>query len=587
MRALCPSSTPRGLFALAAKRRLKLMKTNFSLLEKTTRITPALFGAPPAVLRLRPRAIALTAVILLSLAARSTTFAGSATWDLNPGTSNWNTDSNWTPNTGYPNGSSDVATFDLSNQTSIGVSAFTTVAEIVFNSGASAFTITVGSTDLIISGTGITNNSGTTQNFEISGGNIFDPGGNISFTNSATAGSMTTFHNAGSFGPSPQGSSVYFFDNSSAGSATFTNDNSGTTAGVTGFFNSSTADSSTFINNGGGFSGIDGGATQFYDTSTAGSAKLIANGGVGGGGSIQFFGDSTGGTASVDVRNNGTGTPGNLDISSHNAPGVTIGSLEGSGNVFLGARNLTVGSNNLGKSFSGVIQDGGIVGGTGGSLTKIGTGTLTLSGANTYTGATTVNGGALFVNGSTSSSSAVTVNNSGATLGGNGTIGGTVTVNSGASLAPGPTGNGSTGILNTGSFTLASGSNFSLDLNGDVAGTNYDQVDVTGGVFITGSNLLINTALGLAVGEHLFIVENDGIDAVTGTFAGLPNGATFTQDGVTFQIDYFASGDGGGNDISLTVTAVPEPTTWMGGVLGFVALAYWQRRRFTQLLRRA
>jgi outer membrane autotransporter protein len=70
---------------------------------------------------------------------------------------------------------------------------------------------------------------------------------------------------------------------------------------------------------------------------------------------------------------------------------VTVGSIEGDGNVFLGPNNLTVGSNNLSTLFSGVIQDGG----TGGSLTKVGTGTLTLTGLNTYTGATTVNGGTL------------------------------------------------------------------------------------------------------------------------------------------------------------------------------------------------
>jgi len=81
----------------------------------------------------------------------------------------------------------------------------------------------------------------------------------------------------------------------------------------------------------------------------------------------------------------------------------------------------------------------------------------------------------------------------------------------------------------------------------------------------------------------LFIVESTG--AVTGTFAGLADGTTFTQDGVTFTIDYYPSGALGGN-VELTVdsvTAVPEPTTWVGGVLGFVALAYWQRRRFTQM----
>ena len=79
----------------------------------------------------------------------------------------------------------------------------------------------------------------------------------------------------------------------------------------------------TFTNNGGTVVGAFGGSTQFANTSTAGSATLIANGGTGAGGSIFFFDDSIGGTASVDVRNNGTGTAGNLDISAHNAPAPT------------------------------------------------------------------------------------------------------------------------------------------------------------------------------------------------------------------------------------------------------------------------
>ena len=61
--------------------------------------------------------------------------------------------------------------------------------------------------------------------------------------------------------------------------------------------------------------------------------------------------------------------------------------------MFLGANRLTVGSNNLSTLFSGAIQDGGFMGGTGGSLAKIGTGTLTLSGANTYTGGTLISAG--------------------------------------------------------------------------------------------------------------------------------------------------------------------------------------------------
>ena len=50
---------------------------------------------------------------------------------------------------------------------------------------------------------------------------------------------------------------------------------------------------------------------------------------------------------------------------------VTIGSIEGSGNVFLGANNLRVGTNNINTSFSGVISGSG-------SLAKVGSGILTL-----------------------------------------------------------------------------------------------------------------------------------------------------------------------------------------------------------------
>ena len=170
----------------------------------------------------------------------------------------------------------------------------------------------------------------------------------------------------------------------------------------------------------------------------AGNATLIANGGSNGGegGFIQYRLGSTGGTARVEVFGNGT-----LDISQHNAPGVTTGSIEGSGLVFLGGVNLTVGTNNLSTTFSGLMQDGGFSGGTGGSLTKTGTGKLTLSGASTYTGVTTVNAGTLLVSNTTGSATgtgAVKVN--AGTLGGSGIISGAVTIGTGsgagAFLAP-------------------------------------------------------------------------------------------------------------------------------------------------------
>jgi hypothetical protein len=62
----------------------------------------------------------------------------------------------------------------------------------------------------------------------------------------------------------------------------------------------------------------------------------------------------------------------------------------------------------------------------------------------------------------------------------------------------------------------------------------------------------------------------------------------FSAGGDNFQIFYDASGDGGGNDIELTVVRpVPEPSTWVGGALAFAVIAYTHRRRFAQMLRRA
>ena len=123
-----------------------------------------------------------------------------------------------------------------------------------------------------------------------------------------------------------------------------------------------------------------GGSTTFNDSSTADSATLVADSGFPTleplrfvfmvlrvlatqslslmeivdvtGGAIVFNDASTGGTARVEVFDNGY-----LDIGGHQS-GVTIGSIEGSGNVFLGANSLTVGTNDINTSFSGVISNG-------------------------------------------------------------------------------------------------------------------------------------------------------------------------------------------------------------------------------------
>src|SRR2546423_9109855 len=102
-----------------------------------------------------------------------------------------------------------------------------------------------------------------------------------------------------------------------------------------------------------------------------------------------------------------------------------------------------LGSNNLDTTFAGVIQeDGGTVNGSNGSLTKTGTGSLTLSGASTYEGGTTVTQGAVWVTntmGSATGTGLVEVN--AGILGGKGIIAGAVTIGTGggagAFLAPG------------------------------------------------------------------------------------------------------------------------------------------------------
>jgi len=98
-------------------------------------------------------------LMLICLALR-TADAGSATWNLNPISDDWNTAANWMPNR-VPNGPNDVATFGQSNVTAVSISAGAEDNAITFEPGASAFTITLPDTLILtVSGSGIVNNSG-------------------------------------------------------------------------------------------------------------------------------------------------------------------------------------------------------------------------------------------------------------------------------------------------------------------------------------------------------------------------------------------------------------------------------------------
>jgi outer membrane autotransporter protein len=139
-----------------------------------------------------------------------------------------------------------------------------------------------------------------------------------------------------------------------------------------------------------------------------------------------------------------------------------FGALTGAGSVTNGGSataSITVGGNNSDSTYSGTIQNG--VGTL--SLTKVGSGQLTLSGANSYTGPTTISSGTLMLNGSLSSS---------------------VTVNSGAAISIGA---GSTGTIN-GNYTQAAGATFRTHVADN---STYGKLVVTGTATLP-SNALIN-----------------------------------------------------------------------------------------------
>jgi len=349
-----------------------------------------------------------------------------STWLAAPGSSAYNVGSNWTTGT-VPTG---TAIFGASNTTTVALpptifaippNPTTTIGAFRFDADAPAYTFVRSSISsppavLRFTGVGIVNNSSNAPIFDSTGlvfanasgaGNaiIRNNGflsGNVGFADNATAASATIindafvgFSNSSTAGNATirnnSGSTTSFFDTASAGNAAISTFQNGTTR----FRNRSTAGAATLVTTAGGFTTfqedasagnatltISSGFVSFQDRSTAGNAVIN----VGSGGVVGFGATASGGSARII-----TDSTSSVLIFGQN---TSIGSIEGGGSFFIAgalpSAQLIVGNNGLSTEVSGTISSF-----SSGSLVKVGAGTLTLSGTNTFTGGLAINSGVI------------------------------------------------------------------------------------------------------------------------------------------------------------------------------------------------
>lgn len=319
--------------------------------------------------------------------------------------------------------------------------------------------------------------------------------------------------------------------------------------------------------------------------------------------------DTALGTGGVEFSN---GSTANLDLSSsapviHGLSGGFYNDSEYSSQVSIGASTALTITQNTDTTFAGqFIGDG--------SLTKTGTGTLTLTGPALHTGTTAVNGGRILLYGSDAriESSAVTVNNGG-TLGlHNNAYATNVTVNSGGkligdsfvqnalintggTLSPGLSG-AAIGILSFEHLELGKGSIVQLDFKGPAS---FDQVFVSESLdtlviqatsnpgeqvllklqTLTGSEVPgMATGFDLMHGAYTWTI----FDASQSHIAGYTGANQFLIDGSQFTTD-IGSGSfslsQAGETLQLTFTPVPEPSTWALLITGLGIVFLGMRRK--------
>ena len=452
---------------------------------------------------MRAYLLATTASVALLTA---TAHGQDATWQ---GGQDFNDPGNWSPPV-VPTG---TAFFGPAASTSLFFLQTTNVGGFTFNAGAPNysfnFNVPGGPNNLTFTGAGILNNSSGVPTFSLTENNAL-----LSFRNSGTAANAAINIDRRVAVPGTQPPTLMFNDTSTAGAANISNQrgiidfNGNSSAGTATIFSailaqvnfndSSSAGRATITN---GFAGqvtfndsgsagsaniTNNASLLFGDSSSAGSANITNNA------ALLFAASSSAGSAIVHTTNGGltqfqqnasggqariiTDAGGTFDINALSQSGLnplTVGSIEGTGTYQLGGRQLITGTNDLSTTVSGEIT------GTGGSLVKTGSGTLTLAGSNSYTSQTIVQNGTLVVDGSIAKSSLMTVQG-GARLGGSGTVGSTIIASFG-NLAPGPS--ETPGAMTVaGNLALQTGALYIVQVNPTAAST----TNITGTAALTG-----------------------------------------------------------------------------------------------------
>ena len=253
----------------------------------------------------------------------------------------------------------------------------------------------------------------------------------------------------------------------------------------------------------------------------------------------------------------------------------TIGGLRGDA----GSAMITLGTRTLGCTgqLAPTVYLGGFAG-TGGFRQST-SGVQVFSGTSfPYTGSTVVAGGAIHIWGQLLDSP-VSVTSGTLVLAADCSVGNITLSGAQSILSCNETISAMTMHGTTPSLTVGSGSTFEVVTRSP---TMYSTVS-TAAAAISGAILLVDTAAySPAPGEVMTIIDNTGPSLVSGTFAGLAQGATVTSasnSGTTFTISYIG---GTGNDVTLTgvtvasdVTAPAISAVAVGGITGDTATITW------------